>query len=315
MNLRPTVFAIGMAVAVAGAVRAEAPEFSPIPKLRPGTEVSQRTVAPGDADRAVRVALGSSAPGLRVSPKPVPRPRIAYRAAPPAAGPAPAAPAVETDGPERVVLASGAAAARTPPPVPPKRPKGLLAAIFRAPDKPVTYPRSGSVCGDPAIRGQSIPPIPARLRGCGLDDGVRVTAIDGVLLSQPAKIDCTTARALRRWVGGTVKPAVGDLGGGVVALKVAAHYSCRTRNNQPGGQISEHGRGRAIDISAIVLKNGVSMTVLQGWNDRVQGPILRKVHARACGTFGTVLGPGADRFHREHLQLDTARHRGGAYCR
>ena len=58
MNLRPTVFAIGMAVAVAGAVRAEAPEFSPIPKLRPGTEVSQRTVAPGDPGGAVHEGLG-----------------------------------------------------------------------------------------------------------------------------------------------------------------------------------------------------------------------------------------------------------------
>ena len=112
-----------------------------------------------------------------------------------------------------------------------------------------------------------------------------------------------------------MKPAVGRLGGGVHSLKVVAHYSCRTRNNQPGAKISEHGRGKAIDIAAINLKNGVALTVLKGWNDPVQGPSLKKVHAGACGPFGTVLGPRADRFHKDHFHFDTARHRGGPYCR
>jgi hypothetical protein len=157
--------------------------------------------------------------------------------------------------------------------------------------------------------------IPAKLKGCGIAKPVRVTSIDGVTLSQPATLNCTTAKALKRWVSGAVKPAVGRLGGGVASLRVASHYSCRTRNNQPGAKISEHGRGNAIDISAIVLKNGVSLTVLKGWKDRIQGKILKAVHKNACGTFGTVLGPNSDRYHQDHFHLDVAKHRGGAYCR
>ncbi|MDJ0628018.1 MAG: extensin family protein [Rhodobacter sp.] len=310
MTLRLPVLAFSVATLLAVAAFADAPSVSPRPELRPGSAravpLAQDPAARPDTNAAVRVAMAASIPGLRVSPVPAPRPSFRVRTARPT-------PAADATGPERVVLASTASA--TPAPRPPKRPRGLLAAVFRAPDKPVKYPKTGSVCGDPSIRGQAIPPIPARLRGCGLSNGVRVTSVDGVALSTPANIDCTTAKALKRWVSGSVKPAVGQLGGGVASLKVAAHYSCRTRNNQPGARISEHGRGRAIDISAINLKNGVSMTVLKGWNDRVQGPILKQVHAQACGTFGTVLGPRSDRFHKDHFHFDTARHRGGAYCR
>ena len=33
------------------------------------------------------------------------------------------------------------------------------------------------------------------------------------------------------------------------------------------------------------------------------------------GGFGTVLGPESDQFHQDHFHFDTARHRGGPYCR
>ena len=73
-------------------------------------------------------------------------------------------------------------------------------------------------------------------------------------------------------------PTIGSRGGGVVELKVAAHYACRTRNNRKGARISEHGRGRAVDISAIVLKNGTRLEVLTGWRDPAQGPLLKQMH-------------------------------------
>ena len=83
----------------------------------------------------------------------------------------------------------------------------------------------------------------------------------------------------------------------------------------PGAKVSEHGRGKAIDISAIILRDGSVMTVLRGWRDKVQGPILRAIHAKACGTFGTVLGPNSDGYHQDHFHLDVAANRSGPYCR
>jgi len=49
--------------------------------------------------------------------------------------------------------------------------------------------------------------------------------------------------------------------GNLVEMRVAAHYSCRSRNNIKGAKISEHGKGRAIDIAAFVLSNGKVLTV------------------------------------------------------
>lgn len=173
----------------------------------------------------------------------------------------------------------------------------------------------GAVCGDPLIRGEQISRISGRINGCGLDNGVKVTEVAGVALTQHATIDCNTAKALKTWVEKGVKPVVGRRGGGVKSLRVVAHYACRTRNNQKGAKISEHGRGRALDIAAINLNDGSSMTVLDGWRSSKNGPPLKKMHKAACGPFGTVLGPNADRFHRDHFHLDTARYRSGTYCR
>ena len=171
------------------------------------------------------------------------------------------------------------------------------------------------MCGDPAIQGVSVGRVSGKLRGCGLDDAVKISAISGVALSQHSVMDCRTARILKSWINGGMKPAVGKTGGGVVQLRVAAHYACRTRNSRKGAKISEHGKGRAIDISAFTLSNGKEISVLRHWGSGKNGRILKKMHRSACGTFGTVLGPNSDRHHRDHFHFDTARHRGGAYCR
>ncbi len=271
---------------VSPATASQAPTSSLRPDARPG----------GEADAAVAMALT----GMHASLRPRPRPLRAAR-------------------PGRVVLATAGAAVRVSI-RPGARPRGLRREVVQTrvreyQSPPAVTGRHGAVCGDRAIRGQTLPAIPGKLRGCGVANPIRLTEVDGVALTQPATLNCDTAKALKHWVKGTVKPAVGRLGGGVASLKVVAHYSCRTRNNVPGAKISEHGRGNAIDIAAINLKNGVALTVLKGWRDRVQSKILKKVHAEACGTFGTVLGPNADRYHQDHFHLDVARHRGGAYCR
>ncbi|WP_380053648.1 extensin family protein [Falsihalocynthiibacter sp. SS001] len=175
--------------------------------------------------------------------------------------------------------------------------------------------KKGSICGVAEIRGQNLSAIPGKINGCGIQNPVRVTAVAGVPLSRAATMDCGTAKALNAWVGKGVVPIVGRLGGGVQRIDVVAGYNCRTRNNQRGAKISEHGKGRAVDISGITLNNGVFLSVLKGWNSAAQGKLLRAMHKAACGPFGTVLGPNADRFHQDHFHFDTARYRNGTYCR
>lgn len=121
-------------------------------------------------------------------------------------------------------------------------------------------------------------------------------------------MDCTTAKALKTWVEKGLQPAFSK--SKAVELRVAAHYSCRPRNNVKGAKISEHGKGRAIDLSAVVLADGRVLSVGNDW-----GKSLRRVYKAACGIFGTTLGPGSDGYHEEHMHFDTARYRSGAYCR
>ncbi len=174
---------------------------------------------------------------------------------------------------------------------------------------------AGRLCGVRGIEGDVIPQITSDVPGCGVEAPVRVTHVAGVKLSQAAILDCETATALHRWVRRGVKPAVGRRGGGVSELRVAAHYVCRPRNHRAGAQISEHGRGRAIDISGVILANGAEMNVLRDWHNSPHSRALRQMHRAACGTFGTTLGPGSDGMHEDHFHYDTARHRGGPYCR
>lgn len=182
-------------------------------------------------------------------------------------------------------------------------------ALFRKRKK-----KRGSVCGSRDIRGEEVGRVASDVRGCGIKNAVRITEVADVKLSRPAVMDCDTAQALNRWVDKSVHRAFRKLGQ-VTELQVAAHYACRTRNNRPGAKISEHGRGRAIDISGVVLKSGEVITVASGWSDKRTGNAMRRIHHEACGPFGTVLGPKADRYHQDHFHFDTARHRGGAYCR
>ena len=184
----------------------------------------------------------------------------------------------------------------------------LAAAV--PPKKPGKDKKSkkGSVCGDPAIKGAKLARVTSKVKGCGVDDPVQVTSVDGIRLSQPATLDCATAVALKSWVQKAMRPAFGNRE--VVELRIAAHYICRPRNNIKGNKISEHGRGKAIDISGFIFADGKEWTVARDYNKQI-----RKAHKNACGIFGTTLGPGSDGYHEDHLHFDTASYRSGSYCR
>jgi hypothetical protein len=185
--------------------------------------------------------------------------------------------------------------------------RGLLAPRAK-PTKKAAASRKGSVCGVPSIKGKVLPRITSRTKGCGIDEPVSVTAVDGAKLSQPATIDCRTAIALNTWVQKGLRPAFPS--SDVASLTVVDSYSCRPRNNVRGNKISEHGKGHAIDISGIAFTNGKSLTVARNFKT------LRKAYKAGCGIFGTTLGPGSDGYHEDHMHFDTARQRsGGAYCR
>jgi len=157
---------------------------------------------------------------------------------------------------------------------------------------------------------------------CGAVYPFEVSAADNgrVALRPKALLRCAMVPAVDNWVRSAVVPAsVEHLGSPVVGLRVAASYSCRTRNSKPGAKLSEHGLANALDVAAFDLADGRRVTVKRGWrNNNDEAGFLRAVHRAACREFTTVLGPNSDRYHQDHFHLDLARHgRDGTYrvCR
>lgn len=246
---------------------------------------------------ALAVAVGATAGSPEMSARPAERPERA------------AAPEVAA---MRNAHHGGAVTGMSRSPRPELRPANVLRRLT---GRDGSAASGGGLCGFDGLAGARVPPVRGRLRGCGIAQPVKLSRVGGLALSRPALVDCPTAAALLTWVENGLKPAVGEIGGGPAGLKVAASYSCRTRNSRKGAKLSEHAKGRAIDISGVTLRNGATLTVSQGWRDPGQGPVMRAMHGAACGPFGTVLGPAADRYHQDHFHFDTARYRNGAYCR
>ncbi|GBD49078.1 extensin-like domain-containing protein [Methylopila sp. Yamaguchi] len=158
---------------------------------------------------------------------------------------------------------------------------------------------------------------------CGLEHPFRIYAVaDGSVGVQPAaRLGCPMTAVLNDWMVRTVQPAAkARFGVAVVEIKNAASFGCRTRNNKRGAKLSEHGFGNALDISAFILADGREISIARDWRRGAPEAqaFLREAHAGACGAFKTVLGPGSDEHHENHLHLDLARHDPEgrrAYCR
>jgi hypothetical protein len=128
-----------------------------------------------------------------------------------------------------------------------------------------------------------------------------------------ATLACPLVSRLDQWIASAVQPSAQRwFGQQVVEIKQISAYSCRGMNGQRGARISEHAFGNALDIAAFTLADGRRVTVKNGWHGspEEQG-FLRDVHAAACQQFSTVLAPGSNRFHYDHIHVDLARRRSG----
>jgi hypothetical protein len=142
--------------------------------------------------------------------------------------------------------------------------------------------------------------------GCGGEDLVRLEAIvlpDKHLVAvKPAAIlRCAMASAIADWVRTDVVPLAASLGSIVTDLDNFDSFECRGRNRVVGAPLSEHGRANALDVRSFKLANGRSISL----TDRTVSRELREsVLHSVCARFSTVLGPGSDWYHEDHIHLD-----------
>lgn len=156
-------------------------------------------------------------------------------------------------------------------------------------------------------------------QGCGIDRPLEVAEVLPGVDTGGAQMRCETARSLARWLKDTVTPAlrIAMPGRSIAGLSTGSTYACRLRNGASEGKISEHARGNAIDIAAFRLDDGSEITMKPRAEDgTLEGAFQRTATAGACLHFTTVLSPGSDAAHQDHLHLDVLeRDSGYRYCR
>jgi hypothetical protein len=152
--------------------------------------------------------------------------------------------------------------------------------------------------------GEPVPPL-------GPPGAPMVTASAGpVGVEPPATLACPIVSALDQWISGSVQPAALHwFRQPVVQIKQISAYSCRGMNGDPNAHISEHAFGNALDIAEFDFADGHKITVQYGWHGtpEEQG-FLHDVQSSACDQFTTVLAPGANVYHYNHIHVDLMRH-------
>jgi hypothetical protein len=176
------------------------------------------------------------------------------------------------------------------------------------------YPRGGY---EPpgASRPYHPPPDPPRLGPARRPQVSR--AVGPATVIPAATLACPLVSALDQWIDTAVQPAaLRWFGQPVAEIKQISAYSCRGMNGQPGARISEHAFGNALDIASFTLADGRRVTVKDGWRGRPEEQgFLRDVQAAACQHFSTVLAPGSNAFHYDHIHVDLMRRSSGrAIC-
>jgi hypothetical protein len=234
------------------------------------------------------------------APAPQTRPFHEESTAPDPAGPPPLPAPRPADAPAAGEAARARAddAADGQPPADPR--SGNVAKLFMPPAEILCRQRlreAGAAFADV--------PSPAPQDGCALPYPIALRGLPGGIAVEPeAVLNCAMAEAMANFARDRLSPAASEvLSSSVNGIGQASGYVCRPRNGS--AKLSEHAFGNALDIASFRLADGRTIIVapdLKG-ESRI---FVDRLRAAACGPFRTVLGPGADADHANHLHLDLA---------
>jgi hypothetical protein len=210
-----------------------------------------------------------------------------------------------------------AAQPRTPPLTLPESfaPAQEVYASFPESGSPATAPQAPSAC---QIRLGKVASFQAlgTLVGpgdCGAADAVQLQTVvlpdqTKVAVAPPATLRCSMAEQIADWLREDVAPALAQAGPPLRVIDNFDSYECRGRNRVRAAALSEHGRADALDVRGFRLADGHEINLT---DVGVAKDLREKIRASACARFSTVLGPGSDGYHEEHVHLDLAERRNG----
>jgi hypothetical protein len=143
---------------------------------------------------------------------------------------------------------------------------------------------------------------PVRLSSIRLASGADLVFSDGPIMN------CEFALVFSDYARNLLAPlAASMLGSPVASLSTGPAFECRARNHVAGAKTSAHGKGIAVDLAEIVLADHRRIGIAHQ-ADAAETLFLQTMRHAACGWFTTVLGPGSDPSHAEHLHFDILQH-------
>jgi hypothetical protein len=281
-----------------------------------GAEYPLKVAALGESSGSFGFADDSLRPPANIGNQP----RWPVSQPPPAASQAPSYPDTAMRQPSYVAPSNGPISL-TPPGVapdedeidlPPESTPGLNRPSARGPYLGTqAYPQRDRTSAPYSHRPDAATglPQPERLPRLGPVQGNSVSAFGPVAMKPAATLACPIVSALDRWLADSVQPAAMRwFGARVVEIRQISAYSCRGMNGNSRAHISEHAFGNALDIAGFTLADGRHVSVKEGWRGMPpeQG-FLRDVQAAACQQFSTVLAPGSNVYHYDHIHVDLMR--------
>lgn len=271
-----------------------------------GAEFPLKVAALGEGSGVLGFADDLRPPGnvggrmqWQVGPQPAPQPQTYSSSSYPSSQPYPA---------QSSTAAPGGPMSLSAPGIAPPDDEDIQASSDRFASPPMSRAPQSRV---PSVApNYSQPYTPPRL---GPSRGSPVNNVGPVAIKPTATLACPIVSALEGWLTNSVQPAAQRWFGSPVAeIKQISAYSCRGMNGNPNAHISEHAFGNALDIAAFTLADGRRISVKDGWKGlpEEQG-FLRDVQGAACQQFNTVLAPGSNVYHYDHIHVDLMRRASG----
>ncbi|WP_244643888.1 extensin-like domain-containing protein [Alsobacter metallidurans] len=199
-------------------------------------------------------------------------------------------------------------------PLPPERPRDLDDLPPPVQNRPVGKEEQvqpgpdDEGCADRLTKlGVVFKPLPPIESGaCGTRRPFQVSALpDGMTLSLPITLTCPAAEALATWSRDVVSVAAErELNVSPKRINIGTSYQCRSVNHRAGAKLSEHAFANAVDLASFEFEKRASVEVGKTGPDTPEGRFAAAVRSGACRYFTTVLGPGANADHADHLHLD-----------
>lgn len=147
---------------------------------------------------------------------------------------------------------------------------------------------------------------------CRIQQPVALSQVSGlapVELASSATLDCSFATAFADYIRFNAQPlAQIHLKTELTKITAGPGFQCRRRNNLATGKLSEHAFGNGIDILSFTFADGTTINVSDpAGMEEQEAAYFNAVRKGACEYFTTVLGPGSNAAHANHLHVDLGR--------